>query len=158
MSNDWVIRHHGRWFQLHPGSDAMGPLAARHCYANGRTEPWRCTIAGKQWHSPSCVDRSRDPQRTCGRLFFTLPYRRIILSPLVPSLRSRLRPSGYSNMEDAMRVSLIILSLACICRYMCGRRTGMRKKRRNGRATSSESIKTGRKWTYEVAEPACPRI
>src|SRR5260370_38537949 len=48
----------------------------------------------------------------CGRFFFTLPYRRIILSARVSFLCSRSRPSGYSNTEDAMKVSLTLLSLA----------------------------------------------
>src|SRR6267143_5262496 len=47
----------------------------------------------------------------CGRFFFTLPHRRIILSPACSFPSSRSRPSGYSNMEDAMKVFPTLLSL-----------------------------------------------
>jgi transposase len=29
VSNDWVIRHHGRWFQLHPGQRRYGPTRSK---------------------------------------------------------------------------------------------------------------------------------
>src|SRR5882762_6262041 len=48
----------------------------------------------------------------CGRFFFTLPHRRIILSPACSFPSSRSRPSGYSNTEDAMKVCTTLLSLA----------------------------------------------
>src|SRR5258708_5209906 len=40
----------------------------------------------------------------CARFFFTLSHRRIILSPACSFPSSRSRPSGYSNIEDAMKV------------------------------------------------------
>src|SRR5258707_641618 len=47
-----------------------------------------------------------------GRFFFSLSPRRIILSPACSFPSSRSRPSGYSNMEDAMKVCTTLLSLA----------------------------------------------
>ena len=47
ISNDWVIRHEGRYLQLQPaGQRRYGPTKARLWYVNGRMEPWRCTTAG----------------------------------------------------------------------------------------------------------------
>jgi len=47
ISNDWVLRHEGRYLQLQLlASDAMDPRKARLWYVNGRMEPWRCTTAG----------------------------------------------------------------------------------------------------------------
>jgi len=41
ISNDWVVRHGGRWLQLHPGSRRDGPTQSKALvceYANGSVE------------------------------------------------------------------------------------------------------------------------
>jgi hypothetical protein len=111
VSNDWVIRHQGRWFQLHPGQRRYGPTRSKALLCEWEDGTLEVHYRGKAMAFTELPGPIQRPSAHLWRLFFTLPYRRIILSPLVPSLRSRLRPSGYSNMEDAMRVSLIILSL-----------------------------------------------
>ena len=41
ISNDWVVRHNGRWLQLHPGSRRYGPTRSKALvceYEDGRVE------------------------------------------------------------------------------------------------------------------------
>src|SRR6266704_1335795 len=47
ISNDWVIRHEGRYLQLQPaGQGHYGPTQSKAPWCvNGRTAPWRCTTA-----------------------------------------------------------------------------------------------------------------
>src|ERR1700730_1942146 len=58
ISNDWVIRHQGRYLQLQPaGQGAMDSRKARLWYVNGRMEVGRCPTGGSAMHTKSLPTR-----------------------------------------------------------------------------------------------------
>ena len=67
ISNDWVIRHAGRWLQLNRASDTTDRPRARRWSVSTTTDEWKCTTGTSASGFVNCRSRCAPRPSRCRR-------------------------------------------------------------------------------------------